>query len=208
MMFRTTGLCAALAAGLLTVAAAAAPANAAVITRTYAFTLGDFIDVGGGDVPPPMTSLSGSFTVTFDPDLNTTDGTSVVVNALSDGSVDSPIGYTNFAAGGGFPDFLSIGGLANGADFIAFGVNDVAVTFKFFDPSHPAFAICDDGYACGNAPGSTFASGYTLAAFPNSGWLATSGTVTQIPEPAAWTLMLAGFGALGGALRQRRPRAA
>ena len=33
-------------------------------------------------------------------------------------------------------------------------------------------------------------------------------TFTQVPEPAAWTLMLAGFGAIGASLRSRRRIAA
>ncbi len=30
-------------------------------------------------------------------------------------------------------------------------------------------------------------------------------TVAAVPEPAAWTLMIAGFGAVGGAMRRRAP---
>jgi hypothetical protein len=32
------------------------------------------------------------------------------------------------------------------------------------------------------------------------------GTVPGVPEPASWSLMIAGFGALGAALRQARRR--
>ena len=37
---------------------------------------------------------------------------------------------------------------------------------------------------------------------------ATVLTFAQVPEPAAWTLMLVGFGALGASLRSRRRIAA
>ena len=32
----------------------------------------------------------------------------------------------------------------------------------------------------------------------------TSGAGTAVPEPATWTMMIAGFGLVGGALRRRR----
>lgn len=43
----------------------------------------------------------------------------------------------------------------------------------------------------------------------NSSWLILDGlSVASVPEPAAWTLMIAGFGGLGLVLRRRRAQAA
>jgi hypothetical protein len=199
-MHRHICLPAALAAALL--AAASAPAQAATVTETYAFSFSNFIDVGGA-VPSPISAISGSVTLTFDPTVDADNVTSgVVVNYLNGAVVDSPIGYTYFAptSPGGLA-YLSIGGIAFDADFISFGTNDLAVTYKFTNPASPQLALCSDGYACGTAPPSTVASGYTLAGYPNDGWLVGTGS---IPEPGVWALMLLGFGVAGGALRSQR----
>jgi hypothetical protein len=189
--------CAVLAAGV------AAPVNAVAITQTYTFAFTGFIDVGGLDVPSPVPAIAGSFTVTFDPavyiDNNITD---ITVNYLTGAVVDSVIGFDNFpAAGPGQPGYLAIGGIQFDADFISFGTNDFALNLVYVDSAHPRLALCSDGYACGNAPGSTIASGYTLAGYPDSGWLVSAGG--GVPEPASWALMVAGFAVAGGALRRR-----
>ena len=200
-MYRHLLLSAATAAALLVVAATA-PAQAATVTETYTFNFNSFIDVGGV-LPSPLSAIAGSVTLTFDPTVDADNVTSgVVVNYLTGVTVDSPIGYTYFApATPGGLAYLSIGGIAFDADFISFGTNDLAVTYKFTDPANPMLALCSDGYACGAAPGSTIASGYTLAGFPNDGWLVSEGA---IPEPAVWALMLAGFGLVGATLRGQR----
>ncbi|HEY5289395.1 MAG TPA: PEPxxWA-CTERM sorting domain-containing protein, partial [Caulobacteraceae bacterium] len=41
---------------------------------------------------------------------------------------------------------------------------------------------------------------------PAEGNELTAVSLTAVPEPAAWALMLAGFGGLGGALRMSRRR--
>lgn len=192
---------AALLAGLL----AAGTAHAAVVTQTYHFTLGNFFDIADAPVAPPIGNISGAFTVTFDTDLYLQDGLSVVVDSLNGVSVDSPIGYTFWPAGGGFPAYLSIGGIESASEFINGGTNDFVLSLKFTDPGLPQLAICDDGFACGSASGATIASGYTRAGFSDSYWLAGSGSV-GVPEPAAWALMLLGFGVSGAALRGQRRR--
>lgn len=180
-----------------------AAAGAATITQTYSFAFTSFVDVGGLGVPSPIPAIAGSFTLTFDPtvytDNNTTD---IVVNYLTGAVVDSPIGFDNFpSAGPGQPGYLAIGGIQFDADFIAFGTNDFALNLVYLDPANARLALCSDGYACGIAPGSTIASGYTLAGYPDSGWLVTAGA--GVPEPASWALMVTGLGVAGAAIRRR-----
>jgi hypothetical protein len=181
----------------------AAPAGAVSITQTYSFVFTSFIDVGGLNIASPLSAIAGSFTLTFDPDVYVdNDTTDIVVNYLTGAVVDSPIGFDNFpSAGVGQPGYLAIGGVQFDADFISFGTNDFALNLVYFDPAHPHLALCSDGYACGTAPGSTIASGYTLAGYPDSGWLVSVGG--GVPEPASWALMIAGLGLTGGALRRR-----
>lgn len=202
-MFRTICLSAAAVAALLAVSA---PASAALVTETYDFSFSNFIDVGLA-VPSPIAAISGSVTLTFDPTMDADNVTSgVVVNYLNGAPLASPVGYTYFAptSPGGWA-YLAIGGIAFDADFIAFGTNDFAVNYKFKDPAFPQLALCSDGYACGTAPPSTVASGYTLAAYPDDGWLVGTGSV---PEPTVWAMLLAGFGLAGVTLRGRRRVAA
>jgi len=193
------GLIAPLCAGAL-IAAVSTPAAASVVTETYAFSLTNFVDVGTLAVPSPLATITGSFTITFDPDVYVDNATAgLVVNYLNGPSVDSQIGFTNVPAGGGRPDFLAIGGIANDADFIAFGTNDFALTLKFFNPALAQLALCSDGYGCGTAPSTAIASGYTLVGFPDSAWIPVTGA---IPEPGAWILMLLGFSVIGASLRR------
>jgi hypothetical protein len=204
-MLRVKSFCAALAAGLLAVGAA----QAAVVTQAYHFTLGNFFDIADSPVAPPISSISGAFTVTFDTDFYLQNGLTVVVNSLNGVSVDSAIGYTFWPAVAGSPAYLSIGGIESAAEYINGGTNDFTLSLKFTDPALPALAICDDDYSCGSAPGTTIASGYTQRGSPDSYWLARSGSI-GVPEPAAWALMLLGFGVTGAALRGqvRRPQTA
>jgi hypothetical protein len=182
-----------------------AAARAGVVTETYTFAFNGFTDVISS-VPAPIKHVSGSFTLTFDPavfyDNDTTD---IVVNYLHGPVVASTIGFDNFPAGGGSPGFIAIGGIQFDADFISVGTDDVTFNLKYLDPAHAVLARCSDGYACGSAPGSTIASGYTLSGHPDSAWLPSAGGV---PEPSTWAMLLLGFGALGLARRRAISRAA
>ncbi len=190
-----------LCAGVLGLMAAASSASAGVVTETYAFTFNNFIDATANN-PSPLSNISGSFTLTFDPSLSYSNDTAdIVVNFLSDPFVSSPIGFDNVPSPGpGQWGYIAIGGILNDADFIAVGTDDFTLNLKYLNPGFPLLALCSDGYACGNAPGSAVASGYTLAAVPDSAWLPGDGAV---PEPATWAMLTVGFGALGAILRRR-----
>jgi hypothetical protein len=195
-------------AALFAVVIGAAGAQAAVVTETYSFTMATFIDVGG-PVPSPLASISGSFTVTFDPDVyadNVTTG--LTVNYLIGPAIASTIGYTNIPSTGiGVPDYLSIGGVQNDADYMAFGTDDFVLSLKFFDPGAAQFGLCSDGYSCGSVPPDTIASGFTLAGYPDSAWLPQSGAL-NVPEPASWILLLGGSGILAAVRRASGTRRA
>jgi len=173
------GLAAAAVVGLTGVAA-----EAATISRTYAFTMTDFTGINS---PAPVDTVSGSFTVTFDPSVAVYDQT----EGLTVHSLSLPVGGT-FAF-----SFTPFGMLSFGAilhpvfDEVAgmtWGTNDFYV--GFFQPLNDTPI----------AP----TMGYTRAGIQDS-WGTQTGTVyghAAVPEPATWALMILGFGAAGAALRR------
>lgn len=195
---------AALPAVALAATAASTMGRAALVTETYDFNLSNFIDIGAGPpVASPLTLITGSFTISFDPTLTFNNDTAdIVVRAFSDTQVASAIGFDNLASTGpDVPDFLAIGGVLNDADFFAFATDDFSINIKFTDPADPRMALCGDGYSCGSAAGPTLAAGYGLAGFPDDGWLATEGSV-DLPEPPSAIALLAGISMLGFVLRR------
>lgn len=181
-------------------------AEAAPVIKTYNFTLSDFVDVVG-NTAAPITSLTGSFTINFDPALSYNSQTAgITINSLSTNVFGSPI---SFSAGPGTPYFMSIGGTATGAGLITSGLQDFVLQLRFPNASSldsPELPVCGDGFSCGSASGTVLASGYTLAGV-SGGWLARTGSVvsvTAVPEPASWAMMIAGFGLAGAAMRRRR----
>jgi hypothetical protein len=73
------------------------------------------------------------------------------------------------------------------------------------------FAIGNSQYYTGDESAPTFVTGNYDNEFDYASYQPATVSITDVsaaPEPAAWTLMLVGFGALGGALRARRGRAA
>jgi len=92
-----------LAAGLaaLTLAAVvvAGQAQAAPISETFAFSLGGFADEVGS-VPPPITTITGHFTVTFDPAVSVTGDTSDLSNLSVSGiTIGSAYAFKYSASG-------------------------------------------------------------------------------------------------------------
>jgi len=82
-------------AGLVGAAAATVsqPVSATQITTTLGFKIGNFLD-GLGNVAPPLKTLSGSFSVTFDPRFSystTTTGLSVLSSSYP--AIGSPYSF-------------------------------------------------------------------------------------------------------------------
>jgi hypothetical protein len=163
--------------GVIGVAAGAVPAVASEVTGTYDFTLGNFIDAVG-NAPSPLASISGSFTITFNPSAYADNRTmGLVVNSLTDTRIASPIRRTNGPMG----DF----GFRYPDDHLATGAGDFSVNFKSLNPGFVEFALCSDDYGCGEASANTIVSGYTLAGCPDSVWLPGTGSVRRVPGPGS-----------------------
>jgi hypothetical protein len=193
-----------LVASLATLAAGFSSASAAIVTETYSFSLGGFVDeFGDPPVPSPVATISGSFTLTFDPTLNHVDDTTdLVVHSFSGGGapLDSPLGFTYSAATGEF----ALGGLEAAPNELNPGTNDFSILLNLANLSKPQFIPCSaSGASCGAANGDP---AFILAGFTRSGadfdksiWFATTAEseVAAVPEPSTWAMMLAGFAGLG-----------
>lgn len=153
-----------------------------MITRIYNVTGTNIANIFGS-TPSPFATINLSFTVSFDPFVQTLSQT----NGLTLNSTNLPLG-TGFAYAfiPNNNNRLVVGGLANGV-FGIFVEND-------------DFTL-DLSNATGLFPSvSTFQ--FATAATPGNAYRAFSNTVTvPVPEPASWALMLLGFGAIGAALR-------
>lgn len=183
--------------GMISIPASATPTK----TSTYSFEVSGFED-GYGSATPPITSVSGSITVTYDPTTTVfSQSSGLVVHSLSF-ALDSPPVFDYYAtspfAG------LAFGGATCGAAYVCFGTNDFEIFLYFANPSDPQFLTCSYPLAsCGNFSGdnNVLVTAYTQSDSLNDVWFATVGRVTA-PEPL--TLSLFGAGLAGAALMRRR----
>lgn len=158
-------------------------ANATVITRTFD------VQAAGFGAGAPVDPVIGSFTLTYDKDapviLQSAAGLSISgFNLPYDGTA-----RFSYQRGG---DFLTISN--NFTGFFAFTLGGSGEKFGFnimnlsTAPTINVFGYSKDG------------------SIYNSSRLIV--TQRAVPEPATWALMIAGFGVVGGAVRNRKARAA
>jgi hypothetical protein len=184
-------------------------ARAAVVTETYDFTLTNFVDIINNAVAP-IPTVTGSFTVTFDPLVSVANQTTGFTFNTTPGLVsDSPIGFSVFGASSPTGDAtIAVGGTENGANEVAGETNDPIVFFNIPNASDPADAslvICSQpGFTCGNFSGNetVFASGYALAGTTSVFFATTETVITPpvtpgVPEPSTWAMIILGFAGLG-----------
>jgi hypothetical protein len=186
-------------------------AGAQPITETYNFDLGGFVDVLGSSTPP-VSNITGSVTLTFDPTLTYDNDTSdITVNSftgLNQYGTSGPYAYTlqsqiGFTYANGY---LEIGGIESDSDLVVVGSTDIVISLNVTNPGDPAFVPCSTpGYTCGQYTGSDLvdASGYTLADY-NTGWFyGVPQSNVGVPEPG--TGLMLGTGLMGlAAVRRRR----
>jgi len=189
--------------------------RAGTVTETYNFTLNDFVDIIGSS-PSPITSISGSFTLTFDPSVSYVDNTTNITGSITGipnaPVVASTIGFDTFV---GTPYGIAIGGIYGGADLIYSNTNDFILELTFANAASladPSIAVCGGpGLTCGNYTGSNavYAAGYSETG-TDSVWFAQVQNVSPTPLPAALPLLAGGLGALGllGWRRKRKNTAA
>ncbi|WP_293458401.1 PEPxxWA-CTERM sorting domain-containing protein [Phenylobacterium sp.] len=175
---------AALAAGL---AMSAGQAGAVTITKIVDFSATGFTGAPGVTPTDPVT---GSFLITLDTTQDYTNDTADIQLLSLNIDLGSTLSF-NYSTTGAYAGWLYVGGLQLGPDFVQFFSNDFYLQLADFGTS-PSF----------NQLGYTKANGdYYYTTSPTSG----SVTLTDpVPEPAAWALMLLGFGGLGSALRRSR----
>ena len=197
MKFRDL-LISAAAAAMATFAAGAA--GAAVITDTFTFTATGFQSAFGQAVP--TDPVTGSFTVTFDPTqtyFNQTAG--ITMNSLNLTLDSSAVSFNYSPTATSFSD----GSALDAGELIIGGAELGAALVQTSPTTQNDFYVhIDDALT---APVMQ-QLGYTSSALGPQAYFFTpapeSITVTPVPEPAAWLLMIAGIGCIGGALRMSR----
>jgi hypothetical protein len=190
---------------VLTVAAIAAllvsEASAATVHDLVTFSVTDFTSAFGQ--PVPTDPVTGSFTISFDSTMTYVDQTTGISLKSLNIPLDSAISF-DYSPTGSSAGELIVGGLNDGAILVALSPsqNDFYLYINDFVTS-PSFQQL--GYTETSSDASTGFNAYYFSP-QQSGGSFTITPLTSVPEPTTWTLLLAGFGGLGTALRSSRRR--
>lgn len=161
-------------------AVSASPAAAVIVTRQFDVMM----YFGGGSVNP----LLGSFTITYDnaaDNAQTTNG--ITVNSLNLSGVTN----VGFSTSGGY---FTIGGITTLTGVTGVNSNERDFSVNFTSPESATPSL--------NGGAISYGDGTAYTSF--GGTIAASDVVTNVPEPAAWALLISGFGLVGAASRRRR----
>jgi len=79
------------------------------------------------------------------------------------------------------------------------------ITVDMLGVSGPPYDFADSSYTRYSINSATGIGGFTLSPFGSEGnYSIDDVSITAVPEPAAWAMMIAGFGLVGMAMRRRR----
>jgi hypothetical protein len=181
--------------GVLLIALGHGTANASPISRTFNFTASAFTDIIGS-ATAPISTVTGSITVTFDPTVAETDDTTdIVLNSLNI-ALGSPISFDYFNAS----DQIVFGGLQFGAAVEGTGFDDFGAAFTSASADTPGFKSFLYRVT-GPLDGSAFeAETGSVTATPP---VAVTRPPTAVPEPCALAVLTLGLSGLAMVRRER-----
>ena len=164
--------------------------RAAMVTRTFKFSASSFTPIVDPNSIVPYDVVTGKFTLSYDPLVSRPEGTSGIVlhNVNIPLQPEAAFRYL-------YIDIYDISVFQIGTN----GCGSIAVAGGNCDTFGLFFQITGS-----NPPhfgGLVYSNGSVI---PNEAFNAHSGSVAPIPEPAAWTLMVSGFGLAGFSLRRSR----
>ncbi len=177
------------------VLAAAIPAHAATVSDVVTFSANNFNSAFGS--PVPVSTVTGSFTITFDPTQNYSDTTSGITLDSLNITLGSALSF-NYASSTGL---LEVG-----------GINDGTCCISYSPPSNDFWLYISDF----NTSPSFFQLGYTQGeddyyyTFQGSEYGSVTVAPAATPLPATLPLFAGGLGAMGlfGWRRKRKNAAA
>ena len=155
----------------------AGASNATVVTQAFSLTASGF------EAGAPVEPVSGLFTFTYD-DAAFLTPPSAVGLTLS--------GFNVPYAGPALFSYIK------GSNLLVVGNNLGGFGSFTVSPATPGF-----GFAITNVSTTPTVSSFTYSADGHL-WHASNITLTAVPEPTAWSLMIAGFGLAGAGLRLAR----
>lgn len=193
-------LCVAMMAGMGTPAAAI---DASSIIIRSAFPDGDWLQIGELQVFANGVNVAAAINGGVAYGTGSYDGTSTPDKA-NDGIVDTNFPQIYHSDGAGTTEYLEIKftGMFDVSDIVIFGRGDCCSERNYFSYELHGTNQFGDYLAWEGVLDARNGS------FSASDHVPNDNGAMNVPEPASWAMMLAGFGAVGGAMRRRRVAAA